>query len=526
MDGAVAPSIPSLTRGAVTHSAETWRTLDALWRLGELEHLLDATQLGMYQQLLECPVLQFVIEAARKLGKSWLLGVIAFSAALRHPGGRINYAAPTGKECVQITLPIMRQLAELAPEDCRPEWLPSKGHWEFPNKAFIVLFGADDVEAANKGRGPESVVNIVDEGAFTPVLFYLLESVLAPQTLQALSATGMFAKKPSPFLGRTIIASTPPLSPSHEFSGIADAAAAAGAFINRDIYAHGRMTREEIDAYLTQRAQSRQMTLAQFKETSDYQREYGALRVLDSNLAVCPEFPKVKNRIVVARPRPPHFDLYLAGDPGMDDLSGVLFAVSDFRRSRLLIEHELLLRKANTKTIADAVLDVLVREYPSSHDAADSMRVVLEADFAFVVRPFASVMDDATGRICADLFQYHALEFAPADTKDREASINTMRVEVGGCTVEIHPRCTNLIRQLGTAVRVKPGGDMARSALDGHYDLISTLRYLVRAWDRQHNPYPFDYGFDPNTMTRRTDRRPPVSLEDAFLEGTNIGRKV
>jgi hypothetical protein len=525
VDGAPAPAIPSLTRGAVTHDAETWRTLDALWRLGELDHLLDPNQLGMYQGILACPVLQYVIEAGRKVGKSWLLGVIAFEACLRHPRGRVNYAAPTGKECVEITLPIMRQIAELAPEDCRPTWVPSKSHWEFPNGAFIVLFGADDEESANKGRGPESVVNIVDEGGFTPVLNYLVESVLAPQTLQALSEKGMFAKRRSPWLGRTIIASSPPVSPGHDFATIADAAARVGAYVNRDVYTHGRMTRAEIDAYLTQRAASRGLTLEEFKETSDYQREYGAMRVLDTNLAVIPEFPKVKAAICVARPRPPHFDLYIAGDPGMDDLTGVLFAVSDFRRSKLLIEHELLLTKANTKTIADEVLAVLVREYLSSFDAADSMRVVLEKDFAFVRRPFSAVIDDATGRICADMQQYHGLDFSPADTKDREASINTTRLEIGGRHIEIHPRCVGLIRQLGTAVRTKVGGDMARSARDGHFDLVSALRYLVRSWDKQHNPYPADYGFDPTAMARRDPPKPRQSLSDAFLEGTSLSRR-
>lgn len=501
------PLVNPETRGTETHSRETWRSLDECWRAGDLQHLLDSNQLGIYALILACSVLQFVIEAGRKVGKSWLLAVIAFEAALRHPSGRINYAAPTGKEAVEITLPIMRQLAALAPDDCRPVWLPSKGHWEFPNGAFIVLFGADDEATADKGRGPESVLNIVDEGGFTPVLMYLLESVLAPQTLQALSSQGMFAKSPSQWLGRTLLASSAPVSPGHDFAEIADAAAAQGAYAHRDVYSHGRMTRAEIDAYLTQRAQSRNMTLEQFKETSDFKREYMAHRIIDSTLAVVPEFAAVKPQVVEAgrvAVRPPFFDLYFAGDPGMSDLFGGLFGYLDFRRGRFVIEHELLLAKANTKTFADAFQHVLIENYACPQDDPRSMRIVTGSDAFTVWKPHSAVLDTTTAKsICSDLFSYHGLHFSPAPTDDRESSINVMRLEVGALRIEIHPRCEGLIRQLGTAVRVRAGGDMARNKRDGHYDLVSSLRYLVRSIQWARNPYPVDYGFDPTTQARR-----------------------
>lgn len=479
-----------IVRGGISHSPATWDALDDLWRIGSLEHLLDSNQLEMYQAIYATPVLQFVIQASRKIGKSYLNGVIAFEAALRNPGKRINYAAPSGKECVEITLPIMTQLASLAPDDCRPEWLPSKGHWEFPNGAFIVLFGADDQAAADRGRGPESILNIVDEGGFCPVLFYLIESVLAPQTLQT--------------KGRTLIASTPPVSPGHDFSGIAEAAAAQGAYIHRDIYSHGRMSRQEIDDYLSQRAASRNMTLEQYKLTTDFLREYMAEMVLDSNLAVVPEFPGVKSAIVKEVERPPCFDLYISGDPGMDDLTGILFAVGDFKRAKLVVEHELLLHKANTQVIADAVNSVLLNYYPD-------------------VTPFSAVVDDSSKRICADLWNYHKLSFAPALKDDSEAAINVMRLEVGARNVEINPRCINLIRQLGTAVRKSPGGDMARSKRDGHYDLVASLKYLIRSWNKSHNPYPADWGFDRHTMGRR-EPPPKRTLAGALLQGSHMGR--
>lgn len=492
------------TRGGTSREPGTWATLDECWRRGSLEHLLDDNQLGIYRALYASPILQFVIEASRKIGKSYLLGVVAFEVALRNAGKRINYAAPSGKEAIEITHPIMTQIAVQAPDECRPVWKPSIGHWEFPNGAFIVLFGADDQAAADRGRGPESILNIVDEGAFCPVLFYLLESVLAPQTLQT--------------KGRTIVASTPPVSPGHEFSDVADNAARLGAYVHRDIYSHGRMTHEEIDDYLTQRAQSRGLTLAQYKLTTDFLREYGAQRVLDSNLAVVPEFPAVKARVVEAgrvAVRPPFWDLYVSGDPGMSDLFGCLFGYHDFRRNRFVVEHELLLERASTPMFVEAFQDVMIQHYECPQTDPRHMRLVTKSDAFTVVKPFSATLDDNTGRICADVFTYHGLSFTPALKDDREAAINAMRIEVA-TRFEIHPRCVNLIRQLGTAVRTKPGGDMARSKKDGHYDLVSSLWYLVRSIIWSRNPYPADFGFDAKTMTRGFEPNRTRTLQDLF----------
>lgn len=479
---------------------------------GELSFLLDDNQLQMYFAILACPILQYVIQAARKIGKSFLLCVMAFEVALRHPKGRINYAAPTSKEAVEITLPIMNWLASHAPLACRPTWVPSLGHWVFPNEAFIVLFGADDQASADRGRGPESVLNIVDEAGFTPVLLYLLDSVLAPQTIQTKA--------------RTLIASTAPHTPGHDFCSVAEAAQIQNAFIHRDIYSHGRMSRQEIDEYLTQRALSRNLTLEQYKQTTDYIREYEARVVIDSNLAVVPEFPAVQRDICTERPRQPFFDLYLSTDLGMSDKTGVLFGVTDFPANSLSIEHELLMTAPNTKTIADAVMRILAT-YPKHQDVDGVMRGIV---------PYQAVIDATVPYVDRDLWDHHKLSFAVADKRDRESAINVMRLAVGSKRILIHPRCTHLIRQLGSAIRSKPGGDMIRTVRDGHFDLVAALIMMVRIWDnnKQHNPFPPDWIFsgqfagqrmDPYTQGRRPVAQNRQTLADVLLSGTSLGRK-
>ena len=83
------------TRGDVSHETETWATLDALWRVGSLEHLLDETQLDIYRFVRESPSKTVYVSAARQLGKSFAMVVIALEDCLRNPGKRVNYVAKT-----------------------------------------------------------------------------------------------------------------------------------------------------------------------------------------------------------------------------------------------------------------------------------------------------------------------------------------------------------------------------------------------------------------------------------------------
>lgn len=462
-----------------------------LWRRGRLEYKLDATQLELYRWLKRREHSVYVWEIARRIGKSFGLNVIACETAVLSPGARVNYAAPTVKAAREIVLPLMRLVTEDAPPDCAPVWHESRGHFVFPNGAHIALFGADDEAQADRGRGTDAVLNIVDEAAFTPVLGYLVNSVLIPQTM----LTG----------GPTIIASTPPLSPSHDFCAIADAAESDGARQHRTIYQHGRMTRAQVDAYLTQQARARGLTLEQFMQTTDARREYLAERVLDEALAVCPEFKLVEADVVRDFERPAHFDLYVSLDPGLvRDANGGLFAITDFEHQRLLIEHELLLR-GNTEMVDAALWDIVLAHYMQDDNTP--------------IPPFMAVVDDPAGRtvvgrpkLVTDLWAQHRMQFQPAQKVDRAAADNLWRVEMGRKSIWIHPRCRKLIHQLKTALKNPRTGDFERDS-EGHQDLLAALRYLVRAWDagKAHNPWPIEQR-DPAKVAWRAETPKPSIL--------------
>lgn len=490
------------TRGDVTHEAETWRTIEDSWRAGDLAYLLDETQLEIYEFVRNCVIKTVYVSAARQLGKSFVDVVIALEDCIRNPGKRVNYIAKTFGALKKMLEQTMELIIVQAPAELRPVFNEAKSRWVFPKDgpargAFIQLVGADEVRGADTARGGSVVTNIVDEAGFINCLEYLLNSVIKPMGRR----TG----------AKTILSTSPAFSPDHHSCEVEDTALKNGALIMRDYWAPGMLTREQKEQFLADEAKAVALTVEQFMATTTFRREYMCERVLETALAVVPEWPSVRVDIIEAgrvAVRAPFWDLYISGDPGMDDLTGILFAAGDFRRSKLVIEHELLLAKANTQTIADAMGELMREHYPCTPDDTravkmKSLRLVSKDDFAYVVAPFSAVFDDPGKRLCADMYTYHGLQFAPALKDDREAAINVMRLELASLHIEIHPRCVNLIRQLGTAVRTKPGGDLARSKKDGHYDLIAALWYLVRSWNKRHNPYPVDYGFDPQTMARR-----------------------
>ncbi len=503
------------TRGSVAHRRDTWQTLDECWRAGDLRHLLDETQRDIYDFIRGSTARTLYVSASRQLGKSFVDVVLGIEEAIRHPGKRVNYVAKTFGSLSKMMEGSMALVIEQAPPDCRPVFVASRSRWVFPASgpgrgAFIQLVGADDIGGADTARGGAVVFTVIDEAGFIDCLEYLLNSVLKPMGLRSLA--------------QTVLSTSPALSPDHYSCQIEDACAAQGALITRDYWSPGLLSREQKVAFLEGEASALNLTLEQFLLTSTYKREYGCQRVLDTTLAVVPEFPEVRAAVVEAgrvAVRPPFFDLYFAGDPGMDDLFGGLFGYLDFRRHRFVVEYELLLAKANTSAFADAWRELMKEAYPCEQADTRSMRIVTRTDAFNVVRPFSAVLDDSSKRICADLFTDHGLSFAPALKDDREAAINQVRVALTKGVLEIHPRCTHLIAQLGSAIRKKPGGEMAHSRLHGHYDLVASLWYLVRSIVWSRNPYPLDYSFNPKTMTRR----PPPQSRGLSMAEVLAGKK-
>lgn len=460
----------------VQAAAARKEAVSALWRRGELSWMLDSNQEGLYREAQ--PHSSFVVEAGRKVGKSFLACIIALETGIRHPGSRTNYACPTSKMAYEIVVPVVEQIAREAPAELRPEWSSQTGHITFPGDgpargSYTVLGGCEDEKKADRLRGPQAQANILDEAGFIGPLQYTLTSVLNPQLIR----TG----------GKTYTFSSPPFSPGHEFGALADAHALHGAYAHRDIYSCTLLSRARIDEYIAGEAAARGLSVEAFKATSDFKREFLALRVVDESRAVIPEWSQGGEQACVKEhPRPAGFhwvDRHVSLDPGGSrDNSGALFAYVDFAGGGVVVvEDEILMFKATTRSLAEAIRE---RELALWGDLKVRSRVV----------------DDPTpwDLVVNDFANEHSLYFAPARKDNRDQAINKLRMMIASRKFIVHPRCVHLIRQLRNAILNKQSKDMMRSTTDAHFDLVAAAWYLCRDVDPTHNPYPKDWDLQPN----------------------------
>lgn len=478
-----------------------------LWRRGMLREELDPTQQEIYDAIHGSPRMQFVLEAARKLGKSYLLGALALEACINNPGQRVNWCLPTGKQAVETAVPILRELSKKAPPECRGEYNGQSGHWTLPNAAYVVLFGAKDEKDADRGRGPQAVMSLVDEGAFFPsaMLPYVQRSVLMPQHLR----TG----------GRIILASTPPVSMGHSWVRIAANARLGGAYAHRTVWQNGSMKPEAIRHMLSETAAAAGLTLEQYMLTAEYRREYMAETIVDETRAVVPEFAPNEEAIVGEFELPAHFDAYTGTDIGYAvHASAVVYAVADFEEQRLLVVDESWLERANTRQLAEEMLRQEKVYWP--HLLAGNRA----RDNGNREQVFRTI--DDTGRIVADLWDQHQLSTAPAEKADRDHNLALLRNLCLAQRLRIHPRCKRLIRQLRTATWNATGKQMEESVEDLHFDLVPALYQAVRDyWGLRHrNPFP---PLVAGPGQRLRNQGPQVNqFAKALLGGTLAGRRL
>lgn len=461
------------------------------WRDGNLRWKLDANQRGLYDALWACARKRFVLECARRLGKSFLLIVVAIEACLRRSGARVVYGAPTIKEVTEILAPIVDEVCADAPPECKPELNSQTGHVEFPNGSRIVLFGCDDKRKANRGRGPGADLVVIDEAGFIEILGYVLHSVVNPQTL----TTG----------GKVLLASTPSDEPDHDFTRIAEQAEADGNYAHRVITDNPRLTPERIAEYVENEAKDLGMTVEEYRQSDVYQREHLARRVVDKTLVVMGEdWTKARETCVRAVERPKFFDAYTVLDMGGMDPHAALFGYWHFELGALVIEDELLLRDGcNTTDLAEAI-KAKERALWGVTAFEGTLRGAAEAEkLPSWVRtremhecpgqPFLRVCDN-DAQMAIDLSTLHGLAFLPTAKHDKHVYVNHSRVLLRAGKVLVHPRCRHLDRHLRTTVWTNARRTDYRRKGGEHGDLVDCLVYLSRNVRQERNPAPAHWG--------------------------------
>lgn len=452
-----------------TEEQKAW--LDVAWRRGELTYKLTPSQRQAYKlvrrwrkQLTSASVNKcFALDISRRWGKSVLLILMALEYAIKHPGSRVVYCAPTFKMVRRILLPLMADMLSDCPPELAPAYLKSEQMYRFSNGSWIELIGLD--LDPDRARGTYVDCVLLDETGFFDNLGYLLNSVLKPQ---------MLGRERS----HIIAASTPSRTPGHYWScEMVPSCIGHGAHVAKTLEDADQYTKAEVDAFIAACPGGRNGTTCL--------REFFVQHIIDDEIAILPEFRDVEKEIVVECKRPQWFDGYTILDPGFNDLAAVLFCYWDFEGGFLYVEDEYAEPRKTSRSVADAIKD------KESKLWAGCMR--RGHGFQFKPQPFLRFSDNDPS-LQYDLAMEHGLVFAGVQKKSLELMVNAVRVALQHKKIRIHPRCVKLIAHCRNGVwksrkskRLefdRPGGEF------GHYDLIAALVYAELSVQKHRNPTP------------------------------------
>jgi len=464
--------------------------LSELWHRGELSWLLYDHQLPIYKALrtaITSRKLKYVLNCARRFGKTTILVLIALEEALRLKHRHIRFASCTGKEVRNAVLPIMQILLETCPESIKPKWNSIDGSFKFSNGSELHIAGVNNCHEDDL-RGANSHLNIVDEAGMIDNLKYLIQSILIPQTLTTNAIT--------------LIASTPSVTQDHDYKLYYDEAQASENLSEFDVYDNKSLTPEIINKIMEDNGGANSTT---------WQREYLCSWVVDEELDIIKEW---KDEYIGEVERDEFYDFYhkyTCMDLGVKDLTALLYGYYDFKNARLVIQAEGIIngRDMTTAIVADMVQ-------------------VQEKELWSKQKPYKRIADSNNPLMLQDLTTTHGVHFSPTNKDSLDAMINKVRLFVGAGRLVVHPDCTHLIACLKYAIwKNKPGGarEFARSATYGHYDALASLVYLIRNLDEQSNPIPVTYNMDANNYHINNDFGKKDQLQSIEALKNIYGRK-
>lgn len=485
-----------------------------LWKLGNLQWKLDVTQKTIYDFFHGRKDKTIVVNASRRLGKTYAMFIIALEQCLNNPNSIVKFIQP---ELSALVRNVMDEVFMPVLQDCPPELQPQfRGKdnvFVFPNGSKIQLAGTDN-QNYNKIRGGSCHLAIIDEAGFCSDMSHILKYILVPTTLLT--------------KGRIIYASTTPPTPDHEFIKYMEAAEPQGRLIRKTIWdavADGlnapegvrKITKEFVDEILIEYE-------SDGGENSDaFRTEYMCEVISNSDMSVLPEFTKeVQQDTIVEWTRPPFADNYEAMDVGFVDMTGILFAYYDYDNGVLVVEDELIFKgqEVSSKNVSAGI--------KSKEDTLWKNKYTGE-----IQEPYQRWSDN--NLIFINDLATHQVYFMPTEKHKKSEYITKLKTWVKERRIYIHPRCVNLISHMKGATWNKDKKDFVRNAqMKHHYDLVSALLYLVRNVEETKNPYPRGYKYaklgNPNDVHYRKDPNSEIPdkfqhFKSMFTPKSSFGRK-
>lgn len=456
-----------------------------LWHRGELSWLLYDYQLPVYHAIRAAMFkgdLKFVLNIARRFGKSTILCLISLEEALRTQRSQIRYASPSGKELRKAILPIINNFLDTCPDELKPTFNTVDMAYKFPNRSQIHLSGVNQGHADDL-RGSAAHLIVVDEAAQIDDLEYLVQSVLMPQTLTTDAIT--------------IMASTPAVSQDHDFYTYYLEAKLNNYLAEFDIYHNTSLSPKRIEQIKKDCGGENDTT---------WQREYLALWVQDAELDIIPEWTdkyiKKPNRADLFA----YYHRYTSMDIGVVDKTAIIYGYYDFKRATLVIEHE------DVMNGYDLTTDKI-------HKAVKKSEKMLWGSDDVYKR----ISDNNNLILLHDLSAMHDMYFLPTNKDNLDAMVNEVRMFIKQGRLEVSPACTQLIGCLkhGIWSTSKTRREFARSKTLGHMDALSALVYLIRNLNMQDNPVPANLGI--NTADYHVPKSTNTGTES---EQINVLKKV
>lgn len=442
------------------------------WRRGILRWKLHDYQLPLYNSIrggiTDPNVLKYTVNCSRRFGKSFVICLIAIEEALQNKNFQIRFATTTGKAMRKIIKPIFKAILEDCPDAFKPKFNTQDSYYVFPNGSEIHISGCDNGNYENL-RGTASDLNIVDEAGFIDDLDYIVHSVLMPQTL----TTG----------GTTILISTPPSTPAHDFYSIAIDCKEANNYSIYTIYDNTSIDQKTRDIYAKESGGY---------ESSTFKREYLGEFVIDEQTQLIPEWNDDYSYTFTPDQYFQYYYKYVSIDIGTKDFTAILLGYYDFKQAKLFIMDEITMsgNEMTTDVIADRIKEK-------------------EKEWFQEYTPHKRIADNNNLQLVSDLTVKHGLTVLPTSKQSLDAMLNKVRMLIKDGRLVVHPRCTMLVGNLKHGVWDKQRKAFARSKTYKHYDHLASLVYMCINIDTHTNPVPsitnnhFDQ-YRPNGVSSNT----------------------
>jgi hypothetical protein len=430
-----------------------------------------------------------VVNAHRRLGKSFLNVLMAVEICIRWPGMFVQYTCGEKEQVREIVEPLFFQILETCPPDLYPK---SRGFtFRFQNPAWerkgavsrFKLVGAN-YKNGDMGRGSACDAAFLDEVRDFKKLQYFVQAVLTHQ----------FQGRSKPLL---VITSTVPWTIDHDFSrpitGYIPQAISRGRYIVVPGSKNPDFTERDKKIVLS--------TIPGGEKDPAYQREVECELIGDVGRLITPEYQGARERLAVGSyKRPEVFIPLVCLDSGFVDHTAVLFGYIDWLPQILVFEAEIFRKHMTTKEIAEAVKAMLKR---------------LGYDKSPFYRP--NFLADIEPRGLQDLRRDFGLGFKPVTKFNAESALTAFRSRIQSGQIRVVvPGCPQLDYQLlhGIHKLTADGAkskDFERSETMGHWDCGSAAVYLNRMAPWQFNPYPKNHKSHLSLLSAGTKVEPDGS---------------